>query len=85
MEQISLYTTQINNLISENGLDDNFGAVVRNCTNMKEIFQALSDRTAKHVAVLTRDGKPIENMFGYIKDQLAESQPVALALFFEKD
>ncbi len=85
IEVSSIYATQISHLMRENGLDENFGAKVKKCSNLNEIFQVLSDRSAQHVALLTESGHPIEDMFGYIKVQLAEKKTVALALFFDKE
>ncbi len=80
-----VYTQQVENIIKVNGLEDNYGAMVRNCSSMSEVLKALSNEAAQHVAVLTESGQPIDNMFEYIKGELATHKPVVLALFFEKN
>ena len=79
------YSDQIQKIMLENGLDERFGAEIKTCSTITEVFQALSEKGAAHVAVLTQDSEPITNMFHYIKEQLATKAFVPLALFFEKD
>jgi hypothetical protein len=75
----------VEQLMEQNGLDKKYRARIARCTNMAEVFRALSDKAAMHVALLTEDGQPIENMFEYIKERLHKKHSVALALFIEKD
>ena len=79
------YESQINQIMLENGLDDRYGAKIKNCATIYEVFHALSEKGAKHVAVLTQSNEPISDMFHYIKEQLATNATVPLALFFDKE
>lgn len=79
----SLYASQIEQMMSESGLSNEYGAHVKNCTNINQVFSVLSDREAKHVALLSTSPEPIEDTLEYIKTQLAENKSVSLAVFYE--
>ena len=81
----NFYASQIEKIMSETGLGQEFSAEVKNCTNIHQIFETLSGSDAKHVALLTKSAEPIENSLDYIKSQLAKNKPVALAVFHEKE
>lgn len=79
----SIYASQIEQLMIESGLNQDYGATVKNCTNIHQVFSVLSDREAKHVALLSNSSEPIEDSLDYIKKQLAENSSVPLAVFYE--
>lgn len=80
-----IYGVEMKQLSEQNGLDDQFEAVVTKCTDMCQIFKLLNENEADHVAVLNDNREPISNMFQYIKERLISHKEVAVALFFKKE
>lgn len=71
-------------VLLQRGLADEYFAEVKTCTDMRQVFDVISEKSAEHFAILSPNGEPIRDIFGHIKDQLSLGQEVALALFYKK-
>lgn len=71
-------------ILRERGVESEFLVDVKICSNMRQVFDAISEKEAEHFAVLSSMGEPIEDFFGHIKGELAAGKTVSLALFFKR-
>ena len=81
----SYYDEQIERIMAEQGMDHGFSAELKRCVSLTDVFEVLSAKEAKHVALLSSDQEPITDIFLHIKLRLAAKKSVLLALFFELD
>ncbi len=83
LDMNNLYASQIDQMMNESGLNSEYVAEVKDCTNINEVFAVLSDREAQHVALLSTSSDPITDSMAYIKDQLSQKKSVPFAVFYE--
>lgn len=79
------YDKSIKQAMSVAGLNDDFDVEVMKSSNFGHVLAALNKTEAQHIAVLTQDQKPIENIFEFLKEQFRQDKTVLLAFFFLRD
>lgn len=80
-----LFDLQIQNLIANSLVSEEFRIEVKYFSNLADIYRAISNKNVEHMALLSTDSESIEQGFHSIKNILSEKQSVPMALFYKTE
>jgi hypothetical protein len=81
----NLYAVQIDSLLTQQQMQQEYRMEVREFFSMEEVFKVLGDKKLEHTALINDQEQAVEISFVSLQRQLHQNKSISMLLFYSRD
>jgi predicted transcriptional regulator len=81
----NLYTVQIESLLTQQEMQQEYRMEVREFFSMEEVFKVLGDKKLEHTALINDEEQAVEISFVSLQRQLHQNKSISMLLFYSRE
>jgi predicted transcriptional regulator len=81
----NLYTVQIESLLTQQEMQQEYRMEVREFFSMEEVFKVLGDKKLEHTALINNEEQAVEISFVSLQRQLHQNKSISMLLFYSRE